>query len=626
MKGKRFRDIEKPGGPLPTGLSMLTVRLRLISSYCQGIALKRRASHLNSSSKRKRINKAPSPIVREIGGCMLIALIVFIVYIPAINGGFIWDDDAFLTQNPLIRASDGLYRFWFSTEPPDYFPLTSTTLWFEWRLWGENATGYHVVNLLLHILNSILIWFVLKKLKVPGAWLAALIFGIHPINVESVAWITERKNLLPMSFFLLSIIGYLEFDKRKDRMFYIFSLTAFLLALLSKTSVVMLPFVLLGLVWWQHGKVTIKDWVRSVPFFALSLIMGGITVWFQYHNAIGTTIVRDDGFLSRLAGAGWALWFYLDKAVIPLNLSFVYPRWDTTRPSLVSFLPLLCLATLMAVFYYHKKTWGKPFLAGIGYVIITLFPVLGFLNIYFMKYSLVADHWQYTSIIGIIALAVGLIAHKYKNWHEPYRRLVLIVAILVGFTLSLLSWKRAETFAQPETLWRDTLDKNPACWMAHDMLGAYLSEKGQWQETIRHFQKALEIEPDYPKAHSNLANVLYDRGRVEEAFHHFEEALKIDPNDFEIHYNFGTALAEQRRLTEAIQHYQKAVTLKPGFLQAHYNLGALYAQQGNYPEAIRQFSEVLRIDPANRNAHNSLIRLHQLMGRPLGMEKPKATN
>jgi protein O-mannosyl-transferase len=578
--------------------------------------LKQRPSNRQPRKRTKSTAQTRVPLKRTIYGCLLIALLTCAVYIPAIQGDFIWDDDAFLTHNPLIRASDGLSRFWFSTDPPDYFPLTSTTLWLEWRLWGENAMGYHLVNVLLHVLNALLIWAVLKRLSIPGAWLAGLIFAVHPVNVESVAWITERKNLLPMVFYLLSMLAYLAFDNNRGPRFYGFALCAFFLALLSKTSIIMLPFVLLGAIWWRRGTITVTDAARTVPFFGLAAIMGGITVWFQYHNAIAHTVVRDDGFLSRLAIAGQAVWFYLYKAVVPLNLSFIYPRWDTSGPSPIDFLPLLCLAGLMAALYLKRRTWGRPFLLGLGYVVISLFPVLGFFNIYFMKYSLVADHWQYTAIIGVIALIVGLIAHQYKTWKGTYRRVAMAAAVVVIGILSVLSWHRAGTLAHSEGLWKDTLRKNPDCWMAYDILGADLAQKGQWEEAIRHFRKALALRPDYPKAHSNLANVLYDRGQVREAFEHFEEALRIDPNAVEVRYNYGTALAEQGRLTEAVHHYEKAADLQPDFLQVHYNLGILYAQQGRFQDAMRRFNEVLRIDPGNRAAQGNLIRLRQLMGRP----------
>ena len=345
-----------------------------------------------------------------------IVAITALAYIPAMHAGFIWNDDTFLTENPLIRAPDGLYRFWFTTEPPDYFPLTSSVLWVEWRLWHMNPAGYHVVNVLLHAAGAVLLWRVLCRLKLPGAWLAGVIFAVHPVNAESVAWITEHKNTLPLVFGAASLLVFLNFDEKAGPAFprfqlfkYLLSLALFLLALLSKTSVVMLPVVLLLCAWWRRGRVARKDFLLSLPFLALSLALSAATVWFQYHRAIGPEVVRTDGLLERTAGAGWAAWFYLYKAVVPLALCFVYPRWRTSA-SVFSFAPGLLLVAAMVIFWRHRDGWGRAFFFGLGSFLVMLLPVLGFLNVYFMRYSLVADHWQYTALIGIVALGAGGLA------------------------------------------------------------------------------------------------------------------------------------------------------------------------------------------------------------------------
>jgi hypothetical protein len=257
---------------------------------------------------------------RSIVQALLIVVMTLAVYLPAMQGGFIWDDDLFLTHNPLIKADDGLYRFWFTKEPPDYFPLVSTSLWLEWRLWGMNPAGYHVVNIAWHAMSAVLTWLVLRRLNIPGAWLAALLFAVHPVNVESVAWITERKNTQPMVFYLMTLLFYLEFDSSGKKQWYMFALLAFVLALLSKTSVVMLPFVLLGCVWWQRKRIGKRDLMRVIPFFLLSVVLGLVTVWYQ-RNAIGGDIIQSGGLLSRVAGAGWAVWFYAVEDKIPR----VYP-------------------------------------------------------------------------------------------------------------------------------------------------------------------------------------------------------------------------------------------------------------------------------------------------------------
>ena len=543
---------------------------------------------------------------RFVFGACLIILVTFLIYTPAIQGGFVWDDDTFLTENPLIKAKDGLYRFWCTTEAPDYFPLTSTMLWLEWRVWGFEATGYHVVNVFLHALSCLLIWLVLRRLKVPGAWLAGLLFAVHPVNVESVAWITERKNVLPMVFYVLSILLYLRYEKDGRYSTYGLSLFCFLLALLSKTSVVMQPFILLACAWWQRDRVVRKDILRVIPFFVLSGILGVVTVWFQYHKAIGLAIVRDDSLLSRLAGAGWAIWFYLYKAIFPYNLSFVYPRWEIDDTSVVSFLPLLTLMALLTLFWWYRRAWGRPFLFGMGYFVLTLFPVLGFFNIYFMKYSLVANHWQYTSIIGIIALLVGLGSYPYDNWNRVIRQVAIFCVVILVCILSLQSWRQAHIYKDMDTLWRDTISKNPRCWMAHNNLGPYLLDLGKYEEAVRHFREALWIKPDHASAHNNLGSALEKQEKYDEAIRHYSLALKLNPNDSKIHYNLGIVFARQGRTDAAIDHYSEALWITPDFADAHINLGNIFMRQGRLGPAIDHYSRALMLNPDDPETHYSL--------------------
>jgi tetratricopeptide (TPR) repeat protein len=513
----------------------------------------------------------------------VLVVAVFLVYQPVWHGGFIWDDDSFLTDNPLIKAPDGLYGFWFTDKPQDYFPLTSSMLWVEWRLWGLNAIGYHLVNILLHGFSAVLLWRVLRRLSVPGAWMAGLLFAVHPVNVESVAWITERKNVLPMVFYLLAFLTYFRFEENGRRRWYIVALGMFLLGLLAKTSVVMLPVLLLGCAWWRRGKMTVRDLWRSVPFFALSLILGLVTVWYQTHRAIGTDVVRMDGFASRLAVAGCAVWFYLYKALLPINLSFVYPRWSLNPALAASWLPLAALAALfLLLIVCRHRAWGRPALFALGYYVVALLPVLGFLNIYFMQYSLVADHWQYFAIIGIIAIVAAGCSWIVKSAGIPRIGYVLCAALVA--TLAGLSWQQSRTYADAETLYRTTITRNPDCWMAYNNLGMTLAGHGQVDEAIACFQKSLAINPENPEAHYNLGIALADREQFDDAIAHYRKALEIKPD-----------------YAEAIAHFQKALAIKPDFELAHYNFGLVLAGLGRVDDAIAQFQKALELATQQNN-------------------------
>jgi tetratricopeptide (TPR) repeat protein len=523
----------------------------------------------------------------------LLVVATMIVYQPVWHAGFIWDDDKVLADNPVIESADGLYRLWFTASTPDYYPMTFSMWWLEWRIWANNPPGYHLVNVLLHALSAVLLWRVFQRLNIPGALLAAALFALHPVNVESAAWIAEGKNTLCMFFYAGALLSWLKFEDSGRGRWYGLAMAAFALALFSKSAVAPLPVVLLGIAWWRRGRVGWKDVRHVVPFFVMAAAVCWVTVWFQYHQAIGSEVIRTDGFWSRLAGAGWAVWFYLYKAVLPLNLAYVYPRWQINAGNVLSFLPLVLLVAAFVLCWRGGRGWGRAMFFGLAYFVVMLLPILGFLNIYFMRYSLVADHWQYFAIIGPIALAAAII-----------RKPVLAAALLLA--LGALTWKQCGMYANVETLWQTTLRLNPDCWLAHNNLGHSFFQQGQVDEAIAQFQKAVEIEPDYAEAHNNLGNGFFQLGRVDEAIAQYQKALQIMPDNAEVRDNLGNGFFQQGRMGEAVSQYQKALQIKPDYAEAHMNLGVAFFQQGRMDEAISRYQKALQIKPDYADAWNNL--------------------
>ncbi|HUJ73190.1 MAG TPA: tetratricopeptide repeat protein [Verrucomicrobiae bacterium] len=568
----------------------------------------------------------------------LIVLITLLAYMPVWHGKFIWDD-SLIVKNRLVKASDGLHRFWFTTQAPDYYPLTWSLWWAEWRWWGDSATGYHVLNVVMHAACAVLIWTILRRLKIPGAWLAGLVFAVHPVNVATVAWVSEQKNTLSMLFYLTAILLYLRFDEGGRWRWYELSWLAFLLALLSKTAVVMLPVVLLGCMWWQHGVIRWKDWLRVMPFFVLALILGLVTVWFQYHRVLGGHRIRTDGFLPRVAAAGWVPWFYLYKALYPSNLCVIYPKWHIDASRWVSYVPGAVILGCLTLFWRKRETWGRSPLFGLGYFVVTLFPVLGFFDQGFYGVSLVADHWQYCSIIGIIAWMVAAGVTLCQRLGPQRQYVGLLAGAAVSVALGTATWLRSRVYIDSRTLWATALVENPNAWLAHNNLGYLLARDGdlvgatwhyeqalrlepdyaaahnnlgtallragQIQEAIRHFARAVEIEPDWAAAHNNLGNALLQMGEIQNAVSQFEQAVQNDPDYAEAHYNLGNALWKEGKIQGALEQYQKAVLLDANFAQAHNNLGVLL-QADRLPEAVAHYEQALHVNPNYAEAHFNL--------------------
>jgi protein O-mannosyl-transferase len=580
--------------------------------------------------------------LRVPAGAAIIVLMAIFIYLPSINGGFVLDDNLLLTENHLIRTPDGLYRFWCTAEAQDYWPVINSTFWIEERLWEMNPTGYHVTNLILHILEALLIWIILRKLSIPGAFLAAMIFTVHPVNVESVAWIASRKNTMAMLFFLLSILWYLKgmrwalYDEQRagenrpgeqqgagvqgaghfsdpagigqwatcGGKWYWLSLASFVLAMLSKGSAAVLPALLLGILWWLRS-LTKQDLLRIAPFFVIAVSLTLVNIWFQTH---GKDIeYRNAGFAERLLGAGGVVWFYLYKALLPFDLAFIYPTWRIEPGNPLWWLPLLSAIIVTAVLWLNRKGWSRPFLFAWGFFCASLVPVLGFTDVGFMKYSLVADHYQHIAIIGVIAL----VGAGWSIWHKRelsggLHGLTTAAAVVVVGTLAFLTLRQNGLYRDAISLYAATLQKNPGCSVAHYNLGLALFDADRLHEAIEHYRQALDLKPNYVEAHNNLGLALVHSGRLQEAIEQFEQALSLNPDYADAHSNLGVALVQMGRHVDAIEHFERALRLKPDYAEARNNLGMAMANTGRLHEAIENYQQALRLNPDYADAHNNL--------------------
>ena len=536
--------------------------------------------------------------------CLLavtLGALTILVYRPAWHGGFVWDDDRYVTHNHLLTAPDGLRRIWFSLDAPSqYFPLAYTTLRIERLLWDLNPGGYHWVNILLHLGNALLVWCILARLKVPGAWLAAAIFALHPVQVESVAWISELKNVLMGFFFLLTLLTwteYVEATQRRRRVLYAAALVFYLLALSAKATACTLPAALLLVLWLKKRPIDRRGLLEIVPFVVLALGIGLVAVWWEkYHQ--GTRMLVSLGPVERLLIASRAVWFYLGKIVWPSNLTFIYPQWpiDATNP--VAYSWLVAVAVAVAMILFGRRFFGRSVEVAALFFVTTLGPLLGFIMLYTFRYTFVADHYQYLASIGPIALAcAGLMTLSRSSKTLQWPVVVSGLAIL-GF-LSLLTWRQSATYRDLETLWRTTIAKNPDCWMAYNNLGVVQFEKGDIEDAIEKYQQSLRLHPDYPEAHYNLGSALLQEGDADEAIRQCEEALKIQPNEPDAHIVLGNAFMAKQDVDRAIAHYVQALHIRPDDSNAHYNLGTALRQKGDGEGAAREYEKARESEPRN---------------------------
>lgn len=550
-------------------------------------------------------------------------LLALWAYWPALRGGWVWDDVEDITQNPVLRDPSGLAKIWSGSAGPDYFPLTSSLEWLEWRWWGPDPAGYHAAGLFLHLLSAILFWLLLARLfeqarpggaRSPGPWIGALLFAVHPLAVESVAWAAELKNTLALPLLLAALLSYLRFEEggggwREGRRggWYLASLACFALSLLAKTSAVLIPFALLLHAWWRRGRLRGRDLGIAAPFFAVSLMLGWVTLTFQQHRAIAAGHAWAGGWAERVAAAGLSLAFYAGKAAAPFGLLPIYPRWRIDPASALDYLPWLALILAFAWFWRSRAGWGRHALLGFGFFVLSLAPVLGFANMSYLRISRVADHFAYGALLGAAGLAGAGIGAGLRAAGRGSGRVLLRAA--AGLLVLGLAWQTrryAAVFHDERTLWTYVLGRNPAAWLAQGNLGYALAQQGRPAEAIPHYREALRLKPDYVEARYNLAAALVATGQLEEGIGQYEQALRLQPDSAGLENNLASALVRAGRMPEALAHFERAAELDPGNAQAHHNLGNAMLLTGRLPEAVREYETALRLQPDDAAARAGL--------------------
>jgi len=560
-----------------------------------------------------------------------------VAHLPALSAGFIWDDDDHLTQNPYVASPTGLRDIWSSLAASRYYPLTLTTFWVFRQLFGLNPLPYHALNLVLHAANAVLLWLVLRRLGGPrfgvaatadettrsrgsatlrGAWLAAALWAVHPVTVETVAWVTELKNIQSMFFMLAALWWWLDAEaarratiraaspatdlvgreaRRVSRRRFWLALAAFAAALTSKPATVTLPVILLLCAWWQQTPVNGR---RVLPFFALAAGMSLLTIAEQHRHVLGAGGADWRlTFTERFIVAGNAVWFYAGKLLLPLDLSFVYPRWDLRTESL---LPVAALAALAAALWVSRRQpWARAALFGGACFVVLLAPVLGFFDIYYFRFSFVADHFNYLPSAALLALAPA--ALPLRDRRGQILAGALAVAVLAG-----LSWQRAAVFRTDRQLWEDTVAQNPDAGLAHNNLGAIDQRLGRPDLAIAHYAEAVRLLPDMAEPRLNLGQLLVARGEYDRA-----RAILRDTRHAHAHFWLGVIAEETGDEAEAIRQYVQTLQMAPEFPDTYVRLGELRWRRGERDRAVNCFQTALRLNPRNDRARAGLRRAQE---------------
>lgn len=581
---------------------------------------------------------------RALPACLLLGVTV-LAYWPALHGSYVWDDDKYVTANWTLRSADGLKAIWLDpAASPQYYPLTLTTFWVEYHLWGLHPLGYHIVNVLLHATSAILFWLLLRRLSVPGAWIAAMLFAVHPVYVESVAWVTELKNVQSGAFYLAAVYAYLEFrraDWYADRSalkdpgsrvpkagrsevswtWYGLATFWFVCAVLSKTVTASAPAAVLVVGWWITGRVRRRDVGLLAPWLLVGVMLGLATAWLEQHHVGAMGVSWKLSPLDRCLLAGRVVWFYLAKLVWPVHLCFVYPRWTIDAGVWWQYLyPVATVGCGGALFLARKRIGRGPF-AAYALFVGTLFPALGFFDVYPMQFSFVADHFQYLAGLGVLALAGAAIERlgSKSELSTPseggtgYQRRrggalpIMCAAVLVA-AFAVKTWRQSCYYKDAESLWRATLSENRAAWLAQCNLGLILLDQGHTEQAVALVSEARQEGANNAQVRLGYAFAMVRTGRLDAAYAELSDFVKAYPDSAHAHALLGAVDARRSNIEAAMRQYQAALRLKPDLLQARSEYAYLLLQEGFAREAAAQYETLLAMDPNNEEARAGYAR------------------
>ena len=524
-------------------------------------------------------------------------LLVAVSYGPAYFASFVWDDRVF-AQALAVRDLDGLGRIWFSPseirDEGHYWPLVYTTFWLEHKLWGFAPAGYHIVNVLLHVANTLLLWRLAERLAVPGAWAIAAVFAVHPLHVESVAWVIERKDLLSGLFYLAAFLTWVGFAERPRPGRYVLALALFALGMLCKSIVVTLPAALAIWHWWKQGRIAGIDLLRLAPLAAAGAAIAALDVSFYNERE---PVSLGYGAVERVLIAAQALWFYVGKLLWPGGLAVIYPHWEVSAGDPAAWACVAAAGAAIAGLWLFRSRLGRGPLAGALFFAVTLSPVLGFVDYGYMQFSFVADRHQYLAGIGLMAVIVGAAARGASRLPPAWRKGAGGAAAAVLVLLGTLTWRHAEIYRDGTTLFTHVIAHNPTARFAHRNLGEALTKEGRWTEALAAFRIAAEHAPDDARDHSNVGAALIMLNRHDEAEEPFRRALALDPKSAYALQNFASLKIRQKRYREALEFYRRLVRTDPRNPSAHHGMGTALYFLGDHEMALASLERALALDP-----------------------------